>query len=263
MNLITVNPNQCKPWQFADRSGFEYGDIYSLIQDLKKNGQIEPVLLRPHPTVKDKYEVIAGARRWKARSEANLPLKAIVQGLTDEQAAIAQLKENQQIPLCDYSKGISYDKMLKKEMLTRTHLAELIGCSRAKLSNFLAFADISYSLWDTVGNVSRVSSRTAATILSLQKKGEVYLEAMIDLAEEIKKGIGSATLEQKVLEIVQGKTRQIDYQKTIELPSGQVIATWEKNGLRFAKDVAIDQEQFNALVINFFEGQPKRLSLSN
>lgn len=176
-----------------------------------------------------------------------------MQDLNNQQAAIAQLKENQQLSLSDYSKGISYAKMLQEETLSRSQLSAAIGCSKSKLQNFLAFADIEASIWQAVGNLSKVSSRTATTILTLQKKGQAYIEAMIELAEEIKKGMGCATLEQKVLEIVQGKPAGIEYQKTIELPSGQIIATWEKNGLRFAKDVHIDQEQFNALVVSFFE----------
>ena len=98
MQLLTVNPKLCHLWQFADRSGFEYGDMHAFIRDIKTNGQIEPVILRPHPTLNNEYEVIAGARRWKACFEANIPLKGVLQDLTDQQATIAQLKENQQIP---------------------------------------------------------------------------------------------------------------------------------------------------------------------
>ena len=48
MEVITVNPRECTRWPLADRSGFEFGDLHSLAEDIKKNGQIEPILT---PTV--------------------------------------------------------------------------------------------------------------------------------------------------------------------------------------------------------------------
>lgn len=77
MHLMTVNPKICHLWQFADRSGFEYGDIHALIQDIKSNGQIEPILLRPHPTLNNEYEVIAGARAGKLALKPISPLKGL------------------------------------------------------------------------------------------------------------------------------------------------------------------------------------------
>src|SRR5690554_4864829 len=126
MKIIDVDPRKCSRWKFADRSGFEFGDLYALAQDIQKNGQVEPVLLRKDPEREGHYEVIAGSRRWKACLEADIPLKGIVQDLTDAQAAIAQIKENQGIPLCDYSKGIYYGKLIKEKAVTFTALAESI-----------------------------------------------------------------------------------------------------------------------------------------
>ena len=139
MQVIEVNPKDCVRWKFADRSGFEFGDIHTLSQDIMKNGQIEPVILRKSPDPKYKYEIIAGSRRWKACLEAGISLKGIVQDLSDEQAAVAQIKENQQLSICDYSKGIYYAKLIKEKKMTTEKLAESIGCSRPKLQNFLAF----------------------------------------------------------------------------------------------------------------------------
>ena len=39
MNIITVNPADCKRWSYADRSAFEFGDIHKLGLDIKNNGQ--------------------------------------------------------------------------------------------------------------------------------------------------------------------------------------------------------------------------------
>ena len=253
MQIIEVDPKNCMRWKFADRSGFEFGDVFALAQDILKNGQIEPVILRKSPSNDSQYEVITGSRRWKACSEAGVPLKGIVQNLTDEQAAIAQIKENQKAPLCDYSKGIHYAKILKEMNITLTRLADSIGCSRAKLDNFLTFEKVPSIIWEAVGNLSRVSSRSAATIYNLSKKGKDYTDALIDLADEIRKGAGCKKLENMVMLAVNGDAETIEFQQTILLPSGQPIAKWTKNGIQFAKDIPINQNDIAHVLIKYFQ----------
>ena len=105
----------------------------------------------------------------------------------------------------------------------------MVGCLRPKLDNYLAFEKVPAIIWDAVGNLSRVSSRSAATIFSLSKKGKDYISALIDLADEIRKGAGSKTLEKKVMLAIHGTNETIEYQESILLPSGQSIAKWTKN----------------------------------
>ena len=253
MQIIEVDPKSCTRWAFADRSGFEFGDVFELATDIIANGQVEPVILRKSQIPGFEYEIIAGSRRWKACLEAGIHLKGIVQELSDEQASVVQIKENQQLSICDYSKGLYYSKLLAEKKTTRANLTKLAGCSPSKLDNFLTFEKIPATIWEAVGNPSRVSSRTAATILSLSQKGEKYISALIQLAEEIRKGAGSRTLEQKVLEAINGKYNTIEFEKKITLPSGQVVAKWTKGGLQFAKDIPLNQKEIENILMAYFE----------
>jgi len=253
MQVIEVSPKDCVRWKFADRSGFEFGDIHTLSQDIIKNGQIEPVILRKSPNPQYKYEIIAGSRRWKACLEAGIPLKGIVQDLSDEQAAITQIKENQQLPICDYSKGMYYAKLIKEKKMTTEKLAESIGCSRPKLMNFLSFDKVPQDIWDAVGHLSRVSSRTASTIYALSQKGKDHISALIGMAEDIRKGTGSFKIEQRVLKAVSGGENKINVQGKILLPSGEVVANWTKGGIQFAKDIPFNQGEFEKIVIKYFQ----------
>lgn len=255
MQIIEVDPKSCTRWAFADRSGFEFGDVFELAQDIMANGQVEPVILRKSSNPEFKYEIIAGSRRWKACLEAGINLKGIVQELSDEQASVVQIKENQQLSICDYSKGLYYSKLLAEKKTTRANLTKLAGCSPSKLDNFLTFEKIPGTIWEAVGNPSRVSSRTAATILALSQKGDKYVSALIQLAEEIRKGAGSRTLEQKVRKAVNNKGQDIGFQEQIMLPSGKIIATWTRGGIQFAKDIYFDKEQLEKLLIKYFENK--------
>lgn len=253
MQVVEVNPKDCVRWKFADRSAFEFGDIHILAQDIVKHGQIEPVILRKLNSAEAQYEVIAGSRRWKACLEAGIPLKGIVQNLTDEQAAIAQIKENQQLPLCDYSKGIYYARLIKGKKITIARLAASIGCSKPKLQNFLAFDKVPKAIWEATGNLLKITSRTAATIYSLSQKGSKYIDALIESAADIRKGAGSVTLERKVVKIVGGDGATNKPPEEIVLPSGVVVARWSKGGIQFAKDLPFNQKAFEKVVIQFFE----------
>ena len=89
MQIVTVDPKDCIRWKYADRGNFEFGDVIELASDIKKNGQIEPVHLRLCKNdPKFKYEIIAGSRRWKACLDADLLLKAVIDDVSDEHAAI-------------------------------------------------------------------------------------------------------------------------------------------------------------------------------
>lgn len=257
VQIIEVDPKDCVRWKFADRSEFEFGDIFALSQDILKNGQIEPVILRKIPTTEGQYEVVTGSRRWKACLAAGIPLKGMVQDLTDEQAALAQIRENQKVPLCDFSKGIYYSKILKEMNITLTSLAQSIGCSRAKLDNYLTFEKVRSSIWEAVGNLSRVSSKSAGTIFKLSKMGEDYINALIDLADEIRKGVGCKTLEKMVMLAVNGDTETIDFQQSILLPSGQPIAKWTKNGLQFSRNIPVNQNDIANILIKYFQEEIK------
>ncbi|WP_010304115.1 ParB/RepB/Spo0J family partition protein [Candidatus Odyssella thessalonicensis] len=253
MQIIEIDPRTCTRWKFADRSGFEFGDIFALAQDILKYGQIEPVIVRKSSQEGYNYEVIAGSRRWKACLEAGIPLNGIVQDLTDEQAAMVQIKENQHLPLCDYSKGIYYAKLLKENKITHTQLAESIGCSRAKLDNYLAFDKVPSSIWEAVGNLTRVSSRCASTIYSLAKKGPDYTNALIEIAEDIRKGAGSKTIEKKVCQILMSLEDRSEPQDRICLPSGFPIAKWTRRGIEFEKEIPLNQAEITQILISYFQ----------
>lgn len=167
MEVVSLNPKDCKKWKFADRSDFEFNKIWQLAEDIKLNGQIDPAIVRPIDDLEHKYEVIAGARRWKACFEHDLPFLAIVSELDDNQAAIAQIKENQKNIICDYSKGFFYSKLLDSKKITQGELLNNIKISKNKLKDFLSFAKVDKKIWQAVSDMSKVSPRTSREILTI------------------------------------------------------------------------------------------------
>lgn len=253
MNIITINPRDCTRWECADRSGFEFGDLYALAKDIQKNGQIEPIIVRPIKGGGSKYQVIAGSRRWKACLDNDLPLKAVVKDLNDEEAFLTQIKENEKKPICDYSKGLSFQKALDTGSITVSKLAEVSGFSQRKIYNFLTFNKVPERIWEAVQNMTRVSSKTAAAIYELSNKGDGYIKALIELADDIRKGAGAKSIESKVLLAVLGEDALFDPFEKIKLDDGQVIGKWAKNGIIFEKGLSFNQNELSDTLKQYFE----------
>ncbi len=110
--------------------------------------------------------------------------------------------------------------------MTQEKLTQNINLSRRKLQNFLCFNKVPQAIWDAVGNISRVSSRTAYTIYTLSKNQQC-IPILIELADEIRKGIGSVRLENLVNQILSGKDSTALKSKTITMPSGVILIIFQ------------------------------------
>ena len=251
MQIIDIDPRDCTRWKFADRSSFEFGDTNLLAEDIKRNGQIEPVFVRELKNSKFKYEVIAGSRRLQACLNANLPLKAIITDISDIKAAITQIKENENLAISDYSKGLSYAKLQKELNISQKKLAELVGCTIHKIINYLYFAKIDQSIWDAVSNMSKVSAKSAESIYFLSKKSDKHKYALIDIADDIKKGAGCKRIEKLVNNIILGQKADSD-QDIIQSPDGVIFASWKNDKLQFSKNANIDKKELSKYLLNFF-----------
>jgi ParB family chromosome partitioning protein len=100
--------------------------------------------------------------------------------------------------------------------------------------------------------MTKVSARSAETILALSKKSTAHVEALIEIAEEIKKRAGSIRIEKMVESIINGGLGNVD-EEPISLANGQVVAAWKKGGVFFSKNVHFDKKKFNKMLIEFFK----------
>ena len=119
------------------------------------------------------------------------------------------------------------------------------------MQNYLAFAKIDQDIWDAVSNMGRVSARAAETILALSKKSLAHKKAIIEIAEDIKKGAGSVHIEKLVNKII--NTKETVKQELITLPSGKVIGSWKKDSIVFSGSLNIDKEKISNLLVEFFK----------
>lgn len=70
--------------------------IDAMVSSIRSQGLLSPVIVRPHPTRKGKYELVAGECRWRAMSQLSKTIPAFVRDYTDQEADDARLTENMQ-----------------------------------------------------------------------------------------------------------------------------------------------------------------------
>ena len=125
------------PWQ--PRRRFEIGALEELADSIRSKGLVQPILLRPHASKANRYELIAGERRWRAAQMAQLhKVPAIIRDFGDEEAYEVALIENvQRADLNVIEEGDGYRQLIENFGYTQGQLSEIIGKSRSHIANLM------------------------------------------------------------------------------------------------------------------------------
>src|SRR5574344_2968474 len=117
------------PNRFQPRLTFDEKALNELAESIKVHGIIQPLVLR---RLGDKYEIIAGERRYKAATIAGLTeVPAIISNIDDNKSAEIALVENvQRKNLTPIEEARSYKNLLDKGYLTQEELAKKMGLSQ-------------------------------------------------------------------------------------------------------------------------------------
>ncbi|MBL8777735.1 MAG: ParB/RepB/Spo0J family partition protein [Acidimicrobiales bacterium] len=136
--LREIPTGQIEPNQFQPREHFDEESLASLTASVRALGVLQPILVRPTDDP-DRYELIAGERRWRAAKRAGLPsVPAIVREVDDldslEQAVVENLHRQDLNPL---EEAAAYQQLMEDFNLTQERLAERVGKSRSAVANTL------------------------------------------------------------------------------------------------------------------------------
>lgn len=153
------------PNRFQPRIKFSEEPINELASSIKEHGVIQPIVVR---TVGDRYEIIAGERRFKAATLAGLQtIPAIITDLNDKDSAEVALIENvQRQDLTPIEEAISYKKILDMGYLTQDDLAQKLGKNQSTIANKLRLLNLDEEVQEALLN-GKISERHARSLLKL------------------------------------------------------------------------------------------------
>ena len=164
-NILQIPINEIIPNRFQPRLNFDDRGLEELANSIRQHGIIQPLVLR---RVEDKYEIIAGERRYKAATMAGLTtVPAIIANIDDNKSAEVAIVENvQRRDLSPIEEARSYKNLLDKGYLTQAELAKKMGLSQSAIANKLRLLNLDEEVQQALMN-NQISERHARSLLVL------------------------------------------------------------------------------------------------
>ncbi len=121
------------------RRDFPADELDELAASLKKHGIVQPLVVRPAPGHGERYELIAGERRWRAAQRAGLhEVPVTVLDVSDREALELAIVENvQRTDLNPVEEARGYQALIEEFQYSQNELGETIGKSRVHVTNTL------------------------------------------------------------------------------------------------------------------------------
>lgn len=135
IEFVAANPNN-------PRRSFGADELEDLTRSVREKGIVQPILVRPQPGLpleENRYEIIAGERRWRAAQQAGLhEIPVLIQIVNDKEALELAIVENvQRADLNPIEEANGYQQLLDGFDYTQQDLASVIGKSRSHVANTL------------------------------------------------------------------------------------------------------------------------------
>src|ERR1700712_430204 len=136
-SITAVPIDQTDPNPFQPRSDFDAAELESLAESIRVQGVLQPILVRAHPTAPERYQVVAGERRFRAAMQAGLnEIPAIQREMDDSDTAVVALVENlQRQDLNAIEEAEGYQRLLTDFGLTHEALGYAVSKSRSHIGN--------------------------------------------------------------------------------------------------------------------------------
>jgi ParB family chromosome partitioning protein len=202
--LLYVPVDLLQRGQYQPRVDMRQDTLEELAKSIKVQGVVQPIVARRiQKTGKtQRYEIVAGERRWRAAQMAGLQdIPTIVRDIPDESAIAMALIENiQRENLNPLEEARALDRLIREFDLTHQEGADAVGRSRASVSNLLRLLDLSDKV-SSMLETRQIEMGHARALLSITDKTQQF-----DAARQVvKKRMSVRETEQLVRHMLSGK----------------------------------------------------------
>lgn len=207
LRLTEIEPNREQP-----RKTFDQKALDELAESIKKNGVLQPLLVRPLSD--GSYQLVAGERRWRASRIAGLTeVPVIIKEMTDEQAMEIALIENlQREDLNPIEEAEGLQLLISRYNLTQDEAAARVGRSRPAVANSLRLLKLPDEILEMT-KTGDISAGHARALLGFSSK-----EEMMQTAKEIKdKDLSVREIEKRIQESQKPEKKSARKKKTADV----------------------------------------------
>jgi len=167
-NITKLPINDVKGNRLQPRKVFNKESFEELTNSIKENGVIQPIIVRSDKSSADKFEIIAGERRWLASQNAGLQeIPAVILDVDDEKSlefAIVENVQRQDLNAIEEAQG--YQKLIDEFSYNQEKLAKFIGKSRSYIANSLRLLGLPKEVISYVEN-EKISTSHARSLIGL------------------------------------------------------------------------------------------------
>ena len=201
--LLMVPIEFIEPSPLQPRKIFNREDLASLIDSVKQRGILQPILVRAVAGTTDRYEIVAGERRWRAAQFAQLhEVPVLVKVLTDGGVLEVALVENvQRADLNPVEEADGYRRLIDEFGHTQETLSDVVGKSRSHIANTLRLMTLPERVRDHIA-AGRLSAGHARALIGLSAAGPIAEKIVrrglsVRQAERLAKGERAPSTERK------------------------------------------------------------------
>ncbi len=198
----TLDVNQLERGKYQPRTKMDEASLQELALSIRKQGLMQPILVRPLEN--DRYEIIAGERRWRAAKIAGLAeIPVVIRNVPDSAALAMSLIENiQREDLNPLEEANGVQRLIAEFKLTHQEAAEAIGRSRAATTNLLRLLNLQKAVQQFVFD-SKLEMGHARALLALEgRRQEEVAKKVAD------RGMSVRQTEQLVHDLLNPKTKR-------------------------------------------------------
>ncbi|MGL4807095.1 MAG: ParB/RepB/Spo0J family partition protein [Bacteroidales bacterium] len=195
IELIKIEPNPDQPRRVIDDAALE-----DLAQSIRSLGVIQPITLRE--IADDKYQIIAGERRYRASMKAGLTaIPAYVRKVSDTELLEMALIENiQREDLNSIEIALAYQNLIDQYNLTQERLSERVGKNRSTITNYLRLLKLPAGIQMGIKD-KKIDMGHARALISIEDPG---IQLMV-YEEIIKQGLSVRKVEEIVRSLNAGE----------------------------------------------------------
>lgn len=174
-----------QPGRYQPRKTFDEQPLTDLAASIKEKGVLSPILVRPIGP--DKYEIVAGERRWRAAQIAKLhDVPVVVRELPDDQALEIAIIENvQRADLNAIEEGAAYEELISQFGRTQDDVAREVGKSRSHVANTIRLLRLpdAVKAWVREGKLTAGHARTLLGVPDPEARARELIEGAMTVRQ--------------------------------------------------------------------------------
>jgi len=212
--------------KFQPRKNFSKENLEELTNSIKEQGVIQPIVVRPDKTNNNRYEIIAGERRWLASQNAGLhEVPVVILDVDDVKSlefAIVENVQRQDLNPIEEAKG--YQRLIDDFNYNQDKLSKFIGKSRSYIANSLRLLGLPGEVLVHVESGS-LSAGHARSLIGLNNSAEIAKKIIEKRLSVRQTEVFVKQFKDKKFKLVSRKdTNILDLQKSLEEKTGLSVS---------------------------------------